>query len=357
MTAMFVRRACIVVELAAAALCLWAAAFHTPLGALVRTGGDLSLRPLLAYYGDHYEAAEPIPPLRVEALPPTSSDALGAGVEAVWRQLSPARRQALLSEVARELGDRSDLDPSSAARALSGKLGSEEAALLALFCGPDVARYALSRSWAVSGESDLEALARQLPPGFEEGVGLAAQAARLALVYRLSWPVAESALVSSRFGMRRHPIFGLPRMHTGVDLAVPEGTEVRAAEAGVVRRAGVDPVNGWVVVIDHGRGVRTGYAHNARLLVSAGQRVSRGMLVAHSGNTGRSTGPHLHYQLELGGRPVDPLSFRRQAPSALDGARIDFGRRMAAVLKPASPLAAPANLVGAGPPAGSSTLE
>jgi murein DD-endopeptidase MepM/ murein hydrolase activator NlpD len=95
-----------------------------------------------------------------------------------------------------------------------------------------------------------------------------------------------------------------------VDLAVPFDTEIRASGAGIVRRASEDDVNGRVVILDHGRGVTTAYCHNSALLVAVGDRVERGQVIARSGSTGRSTGPHLHYQLELGHEAVDPLRFR-----------------------------------------------
>jgi murein DD-endopeptidase MepM/ murein hydrolase activator NlpD len=120
--------------------------------------------------------------------------------------------------------------------------------------------------------------------------------------------------------MREHPITGSPRLHAGVDLGTPRGTLVRAVEAGVVRRASSDEVNGRILVIDHGRGVATLYLHNDELLVANGDRVSRGQAIAHSGNTGRSTGPHLHYQVDLAGQPVDPLQFRGERVKTAAGA-------------------------------------
>ncbi len=132
----------------------------------------------------------------------------------------------------------------------------------------------------------------------------------LGATYGLMWPVPESTRISSPFGYRTHPTLGTRKLHTGVDLAVPEGTKVHATAEGVVRRASEDQVNGRVVIIDHGRGVSTAYCHNSVLQVSVGQRVRAGEVVALSGSTGRSTGPHLHYQLALGGKPSDPLAWR-----------------------------------------------
>jgi murein DD-endopeptidase MepM/ murein hydrolase activator NlpD len=87
-----------------------------------------------------------------------------------------------------------------------------------------------------------------------------------------------------------------------------------------VRRAGEDSANGRAVVLDHGGGVTTIYCHNGEILVREGQRVERGQIIARSGNSGRSTGPHLHYQLDLAGAPVDPLRYRAQHPKTAAGA-------------------------------------
>ena len=116
--------------------------------------------------------------------------------------------------------------------------------------------------------------------------------------------------LSSPFGDRNHPVLGVDRLHKGVDLSVPVGTPVHAAGAARVRRASEDDVNGRILVLDHGHGVSTLYLHNDALLVGRGSTVARQEVVAKSGNTGRSTGPHLHYQLELGGTAVDPMKYR-----------------------------------------------
>ena len=122
-------------------------------------------------------------------------------------------------------------------------------------------------------------------------------------------PVAARAL-TSRFGMRSHPVLGGRRMHSGVDLAAPNGTPVSAPAAGVVTFANWGGGYGLLVAVDHGNGVQTRFAHLSRLMVSAGQRVTRGQLLGLVGSTGRSTGAHLHYELRHNGRAVDPLSSR-----------------------------------------------
>lgn len=132
----------------------------------------------------------------------------------------------------------------------------------------------------------------------------------LATAFTLGWPVPDLTEVSSPFGMRNHPILKGERLHTGIDLSLPEGTPIIAAGPGRVIRTGETKVNGRFLIIDHGHGVTTAYLHNERVLVVEGQHVSAGTFVSLSGNTGRSTGPHLHYQLELAQQPVDPLFFR-----------------------------------------------
>lgn len=137
-----------------------------------------------------------------------------------------------------------------------------------------------------------------------------ALALALSTAFTLAWPVPDLTEVTSPFGLRDHPILKGERLHAGIDLSVPEGTPIIAAGPGVVLRVGETRVNGRFLIIDHGHGVTTAYLHNAKVLVVEGQRVAAGTFVSLSGNTGRSTGPHLHYQLELSQQPVDPLFFR-----------------------------------------------
>lgn len=123
------------------------------------------------------------------------------------------------------------------------------------------------------------------------------------LLKAFSWPV--TGRISSRYGMR----WG--SMHHGIDLAVVTGTAVRASAAGRVSFAGWNGGYGNLVVLDHGDRVETRYAHNSRLVVSAGQRVRRGDVIAYSGNTGRSTGPHVHFEIRRNGQSINPLSYLR----------------------------------------------
>lgn len=122
-------------------------------------------------------------------------------------------------------------------------------------------------------------------------------------------PPIPFAAVTSRFGPRTHPILGTVRNHTGLDLRSPSGTPVRAPAAGEVVIAGPRGGYGNTVLVDHGGGMATMNAHLSSVLVSPGQRVQPGQVVGLVGSTGMSTGPHLHFELRLGGTPVDPLPY------------------------------------------------
>ncbi len=113
--------------------------------------------------------------------------------------------------------------------------------------------------------------------------------------------------VTSPFGPRPSPFTGLPSRHEGIDLRAAPGSLVRAAGGGLVVKAGRDGPFGLLVEIDHGGGLATRYAHLSRILVRRGERVVAGRPIGRVGSTGRSTGPHLHYELRVAGEPVDPL--------------------------------------------------
>ena len=113
-------------------------------------------------------------------------------------------------------------------------------------------------------------------------------------------------IVTSEFGGRRDPITGKQDGHTGMDLAVPKGTPIRAALPGTVRVAKYDSSYGYYVTIGHEGGLITLYGHNSRLLVTPGQTVQAGDVISLSGSTGRSTGPHLHFEVRLNGQRTNP---------------------------------------------------
>ena len=123
----------------------------------------------------------------------------------------------------------------------------------------------------------------------------------------MTWP-AEGE-ITSPFGWRVHPIFGTQRLHTGIDIGADYGDAIRAADGGVVIHADWMSGYGNAVIIDHGNGISTLYAHNSQLLVDEGQTVAKGQTVARCGSTGYSTGPHLHFEVRQNGSPVNPLNY------------------------------------------------
>lgn len=123
----------------------------------------------------------------------------------------------------------------------------------------------------------------------------------------LAMPVQSSFRYSSTFGRR----WG--RMHEGIDLAAPVGTAIHATGDGVVTFAGWQRGYGNLIKIKHELGTETRYGHLSKIRVKVGQKVSRGSRIGDMGNTGRSTGPHLHYEVRVNGRAVDPMSFIKAA--------------------------------------------
>lgn len=118
-----------------------------------------------------------------------------------------------------------------------------------------------------------------------------------------------SGWVTSEFGMRKHPISRRMRMHQGMDIASPYGSPIKAPADALVVYAGYHGGHGRVVVLDHGYGITTMYAHASALEVSIGDQVRRGDVIAKVGSSGASTGPHLHYEVRVDGIPTDPMAF------------------------------------------------
>jgi murein DD-endopeptidase MepM/ murein hydrolase activator NlpD len=123
------------------------------------------------------------------------------------------------------------------------------------------------------------------------------------------WPVTASKSISSGFGQRRSPWGKQIQHHAGVDIRGPYGTPIRAAASGRVTYAGRDPGYGNLVVVNHGSGIYTWYGHLARLHATKGQMVGQGDKIGTLGSTGRSTGPHLHFEVRVNGRPVNPEKY------------------------------------------------
>jgi len=121
------------------------------------------------------------------------------------------------------------------------------------------------------------------------------------------WPVR--GWLTSGFGWRRNPVMGTHALHAGLDIAAPRGTPVIAPADAHVVFAGWHSAYGNLVVMDHGYGITTKYAHTSKILVEVGDRVVRGHMIARVGSTGRSTGPHLHFEVHRNGAPVNPMQF------------------------------------------------
>ncbi len=130
----------------------------------------------------------------------------------------------------------------------------------------------------------------------------------------------DGARMSSGYGMRRHPILGYNKMHKGVDFAAPTGTPIYAAGDGVVEKVGWVSGYGKYIRIRHNSSLKTAYAHMSKNKVKTGQRVKQGEVIAYVGSTGRSTGPHLHYEVHLNGRQVNPRSVNLPTGEELQGA-------------------------------------
>ncbi|MDY0213274.1 MAG: peptidoglycan DD-metalloendopeptidase family protein [Desulfuromonadaceae bacterium] len=164
---------------------------------------------------------------------------------------------------------------------------------------------------------------------FEDGNYYDQQGESLARAFR-RYPMNGQHRVSSAFNPRRlHPITRRVSPHNGVDFAMPSGTPVLATGDGIVTRVQNHPYAGKYIEIQHGSHYTTRYLHLSRFLVKTGQKVERGQRIAQSGNTGRSTGPHLHFELHIKGRPANPLTASiPKASSVPQGKLAEFNQRV-----------------------------
>lgn len=133
----------------------------------------------------------------------------------------------------------------------------------------------------------------------------------------------DGSYLTSDFGMRKHPILGGRRRHKGVDLAAPKGTPIFATADGIVGRAQWLSSYGLYVEIAHGASLETRYAHMSRLAVAPGERVRKGDIIGYVGSTGRSTGPHLHYEVRIDGIAVNPIPYMVETEAQLRLAQAD----------------------------------
>lgn len=202
----------------------------------------------------------------------------------------------------RVLANLEPIDPQVQAAGIGGPAGTSDLSLNGI---TGIAR----RSAEV--RVDLSALIRRanlLASSFKEAADtLAVHSARLAATPSI---MPTQGWLSSAFSsMRAHPILHTARPHEGIDVSAPMGSPIEAPAAGVVTYAGWETGYGNKITINHGFGIVTKFAHASKLLVKTGQRVSRGQRIALVGNSGLATGPHLHYEVHVNGRPVNPLKY------------------------------------------------
>ena len=185
---------------------------------------------------------------------------------------------------------------------------SEFKKLFALKSKTDVLEEA---DFADTGSLDMELLRTQIDEAMRSITDIrkyVAEQKNLYLATPTGWPVGGGH-ISSSYGYRMHPKTGERQMHTGTDISVPRGTEVKATADGIVSFSGWTKNSGHVVVVEHGYGFSTAYAHNQKNLVKVGERVHRDDPIAISGSTGLSTGPHVHYEIWKEQRHMNPKTF------------------------------------------------
>lgn len=216
--------------------------------------------------------------------------------------------------------DRLDNGQSGALAAIDRRASRDSAENRAVLAeaGLDPEKLAFAKPLANTGGPLVPVDVDPQAPAFEQAEARVAQDVSLAERLRalmpfmpLRKPLAGEASVASPFGYRRDPFLGLPALHTGVDLMQAYGAEILATGAGRVSHAGAMGGYGDMVEIDHGAGLTTRYAHMSEILVKEGQTVAAGEVLGRLGSTGRSTGPHLHYEVRIDGEPVDPERFIR----------------------------------------------
>jgi murein DD-endopeptidase MepM/ murein hydrolase activator NlpD len=205
---------------------------------------------------------------------------------------------------------RQEVELLSVVRELHARHGTRVLTLSAFFLGSEPVERARKRLRLAPERIGVSALLRVLRRKERPVLSHVREAEQWTTLYALGWPVARTWRISSRFGPRIHPVVGGLSQHRGIDIAMPVGTEVRAPASGVVTKVLQGPINGHWIELDHGNGVRTQYCHLSLAEVKRGQQVKAGERVALSGDTGRVTGPHLHYQVKVSSEFVDPLGSR-----------------------------------------------
>jgi murein DD-endopeptidase MepM/ murein hydrolase activator NlpD len=362
-------------DLFATSMVVYAMVVATPVGNLFVRAGHWMLgskakhRPLLSYFEtDGASGKTDAPPISIEiaqsiAEPPKADapltiEAKKAGIDpALARALSlvlsngkqidghfdvdlPAAGRTSFAEVGAKLWPRAasakekETDLVEGVAQLKGRLQSDEAAVAACAAGLRDVEFAVARARAeaIDDPGRYRSFRPFLPADARGDADVLVDAAfALEVAFAMRWPIDMRAPISSKFGWREHPVLHSRELHTGTDIAVGVGTKVFAIADGDVLYATSDAVNGNFVKIDHGYGLKSAYCHASKLEVARGDRLKKGDLIALSGSTGRSTGPHLHLQIELNGKPIDPEIFFPAEASVAHRLEIDGDRgRLAA---------------------------
>ncbi len=197
-------------------------------------------------------------------------------------------------------------DLKSAATSLK-KTNDELAKLLSFKSKTDIIKSAEPKD---AGSLDIEALRKQVNEAIESVSEIKMYIAEQRNVYMSTptgWPAR--GVISSNFGLREHPVSGETAMHTGIDIRIPMGSDIKATASGIVSFSGWIEGSGYIVVLEHGHGFSTAYAHNRENLVAVGQKIKKGERIALSGSSGVSTGPHIHYEVWKNGKQVNPSPY------------------------------------------------
>jgi len=273
-------------------------------------------------------------------------DAASGFARALAEARAETQRQRALADAAREERDRMARQVAAVEARMAGMTEGQVAVLAQLSGRADLRISELETALADTGLDLEQALAELettrygrggpllqlaslpvalLPPAaseamtaLEQRLDRQARLRALASLLPLSAP-ADDFYVSSGFGKRRDPFTNLVASHTGIDLIAPFRSPVMATAPGTVTFSGWEQGYGRMVEVDHGFGVRTRYAHLDRITVKKGETIAHGQQVGTLGNSGRSTGPHLHYEILVGGKPVDPLRFMERGRHVCQG--------------------------------------
>lgn len=183
----------------------------------------------------------------------------------------------------------------------------------------------LFTSWQSFEQTGVPALAAIAEAQGQAGMTAMSRGARTEVSIPSRVPLANLTMTSG-YGMRTHPVLGRRRAHKGIDLAAPVGTPIYATADGLVSRASWFGGYGLFVSIEHGGQIETRYGHMSRLNVADGQRVHKGDIIGFVGTTGRSTGPHLHYEVRVSGEAVNPVPYMHGEQLTDASGKSDEGR-------------------------------